>query len=120
MVILRVNVLHLVRVWLASIVARRGKYSTLQVILSMLMLYSHSKAECTKPRVFKGPCRICSMEGHPAAECPDRPPDVCKNCQSEGMSVAVRRYIKVADKRCTRSQDYRVHRESQIRSERYP
>ncbi|PYI12316.1 hypothetical protein BO78DRAFT_434684 [Aspergillus sclerotiicarbonarius CBS 121057] len=39
--------------------------------------------ECTKPRVFKGTCRICEKEGHPAAECPERPPDVCKNCKME-------------------------------------
>ncbi|KAL6229752.1 hypothetical protein BDW75DRAFT_249334 [Aspergillus navahoensis] len=30
------------------------------------------RAECTKPRFFKGSCRICNQEGHPAAECPDR------------------------------------------------
>lgn len=47
---------------------------------------SHSKAECPNPRVFKGPCRICDKEGHPAAECPERPPDVCKNCKMEGKS----------------------------------
>ncbi|KAJ5679588.1 hypothetical protein N7462_007832 [Penicillium macrosclerotiorum] len=40
----------------------------------------HSKADCTKPRVFKGICRICSQEGHPASACPERPPDICKNC----------------------------------------
>ncbi|OJJ49286.1 hypothetical protein ASPZODRAFT_61410, partial [Penicilliopsis zonata CBS 506.65] len=45
---------------------------------------SHTKAECTKPRVFKGPCRICNQEGHPAVDCPERPPDVCKNCRTEG------------------------------------
>ncbi|KAI5287023.1 hypothetical protein KEM54_006299 [Ascosphaera aggregata] len=44
----------------------------------------HNKAECTKPRVFRGTCRICEKEGHPASECPDRPPDICKNCRQEG------------------------------------
>ncbi|KOC12395.1 zinc knuckle transcription factor (CnjB) [Aspergillus flavus AF70] len=42
------------------------------------------KAECTKPRVFKGTCRVCNQEGHPASQCPERPPDVCKNCKMEG------------------------------------
>ncbi|CBF74632.1 hypothetical protein AN4133.2 [Aspergillus nidulans FGSC A4] len=44
----------------------------------LLSLSNHTKAECHKPRVFKGSCRICNQEGHPAAECPDRPPDVCR------------------------------------------
>ncbi|EER45443.1 zinc knuckle transcription factor [Histoplasma capsulatum var. duboisii H88] len=42
------------------------------------------KKECTKPRVFKGACRTCDKEGHPASECPDKPADVCKNCKQEG------------------------------------
>lgn len=72
-----------VRVWLASIAARMGKeMSALSGFL--LILFRHTKAECTKPRVFTGTCRICNEQGHPAAECPERPPDVCKNCQQEG------------------------------------
>ena len=44
----------------------------------------HTKAECPNPRVFKGACRVCNKEGHPASECPDKPPEVCRNCQKEG------------------------------------
>lgn len=73
---------------LASTVARRGEYFFFLSFLSfgqLLNAISHNKSECTKPRVFKGPCRICNEEGHPAAECPQRPPDICKNCKMEGM-----------------------------------
>ena len=42
--------------------------------------------ECTAARVFKGECHVCKKEGHPAAECPDKPPEVCKNCKKEGKS----------------------------------
>lgn len=72
---------------LASTAARKGKWIIeLLFIISILKRSpSHTKAECTKPRVFKGPCRICNQEGHPAAECPDKPADVCKNCKMEGM-----------------------------------
>lgn len=59
---------------------------------------SHNKSECTKPRVFKGTCRICEKEGHPASECPDKAPDVCKNCKVEGKSndnTAVRRFAEL-------------------------
>ena len=49
---------------------------------------SHNKADCPKPRVFKGTCRICSKEGHPAAECPDKPPVKCRNCKEEGHEAA--------------------------------
>lgn len=70
----------------ASTVARRGNYAIHPHIENdkMLTTPSHSKSECTKPRVFKGACRICNVEGHPASECPDKPADVCKNCKSEG------------------------------------
>lgn len=54
------------------------------------ILLSHNKIECTKPRVFKGACRICDKEGHPASECPDKPADVCKNCKQEGNIHAIR------------------------------
>lgn len=72
---------------LASTVARRGKslFSFLGAGHLLTNAESHNKSECTKPRVFKGPCRICNEEGHPAAECPQRPPDICKNCKMEGM-----------------------------------
>ena len=52
--------------------------------LASLIDYSHSKADCTEPRVFKGECRICHEEGHPAAECPTKPPAKCYNCKEEG------------------------------------
>lgn len=50
----------------------------------LLTLYSHSKAECTQPRVFRGECRICKQVGHPAADCPEKPPTKCYNCKEEG------------------------------------
>jgi len=69
----------------ASTAARKGKLDNRTLLITMLKRScSHTKAECTKPRVFKGPCRICNQEGHPAAECPDKPADVCKNCKMEG------------------------------------
>ncbi|KAL4911399.1 hypothetical protein BDW74DRAFT_7942 [Aspergillus multicolor] len=77
----------LAKAWLASSAARKGK-SCLYCSCPLLTPSRHTKAECTKPRVFKGPCRICNQEGHPAAECPNRPPDVCKNCQEEGHKTA--------------------------------
>ncbi|KAG8529517.1 uncharacterized protein KY384_006154 [Bacidia gigantensis] len=49
--------------------------------------YRHNKADCTEPRVFKGTCRHCNKEGHPARECPDKPAQKCKNCQEEGHEV---------------------------------
>lgn len=49
------------------------------------MTFSHNKADCTKPKVFKGTCNNCGVEGHPASACPQRTPDICKNCQGEGQ-----------------------------------
>lgn len=75
------------RLWVpASTAARRGKLPISKHLckVELTCCNSHSKAECTKARVFKGACRICSQEGHPASECPDRPPDICKNCKTEG------------------------------------
>lgn len=54
-------------------------------MIPLLTSNSHSKADCPQPRVFKGTCRICEKEGHPAAECPERPPLVCHNCKTEGQ-----------------------------------
>ncbi|MCJ1397213.1 hypothetical protein MMC11_000405 [Xylographa trunciseda] len=56
------------------------KYGSSQV-------HRHSKADCTKPRVFTGTCRICEKEGHPAAECPEKPAETCRNCKKEGHKV---------------------------------
>lgn len=85
-----VNAPNLVSPWeLASTVAKKGKFSialTDFFCFTAEELPSHNKVECTKPRVFKGPCRVCNQEGHPAAECPERPPDVCKNCKMGGMA----------------------------------
>lgn len=39
------------------------------------------------PRVFRGTCRICNKEGHPAAICPERPPMLCNNCKTEGHAA---------------------------------
>ncbi len=53
---------------------------------------SHNKADCPNPAVpreFSGTCRLCEKEGHRAADCPDAPPRMCKNCGEEGMSVVV-------------------------------
>ncbi|KAJ6135334.1 zinc knuckle transcription factor [Penicillium capsulatum] len=47
-------------------------------------VYSHTKAECPKPRVFQGTCRTCGQEGHPAFQCPEKPPAFCRNCKREG------------------------------------
>lgn len=55
--------------------------------LRLTQLHRHNKADCTNPRVerpFTGTCRICNQEGHPARECPQKPPTVCKNCREEG------------------------------------
>lgn len=70
----------------ASTVVKKGEQLLVFLHNALLMCFenSHSKAECPKPRVFKGTCRICEKEGHPAAECPERPPDVCKNCLAQG------------------------------------
>ena len=48
------------------------------------MRNSHNKAECPNPRVFKGTCRVCNQVGHPAAQCPEKPPPKCFNCKQEG------------------------------------
>lgn len=76
-----------------SIVVKKGRllfYFHLVIVsrVQLTVACSHSKAECPNPRVFKGTCRICDKEGHPAAECPDRAPDVCRNCKQEGMSLS--------------------------------
>lgn len=42
----------------------------------------HSKAECTKPRVFTGTCRECNETGHRASDCP-RKPKKCAICKEE-------------------------------------
>ena len=50
----------------------------------------HSKAECTNDRVerpFTGTCRLCEQEGHRAAECPLKPPTLCKICKVEGKAT---------------------------------
>lgn len=47
-------------------------------------LSSHNKVDCPNPRVFSGECRVCNKEGHMAKDCPEKPPQVCKNCQEEG------------------------------------
>ncbi|KAL8409633.1 hypothetical protein RB594_007909 [Gaeumannomyces avenae] len=44
----------------------------------------HSKADCTKPRVFDGTCRVCNKEGHIGRDCPDRPPMQCRSCGEDG------------------------------------
>ena len=45
---------------------------------------SHTKADCTQPRVFRGECRLCKQAGHPAAECPNKAAATCYNCKEEG------------------------------------
>lgn len=71
-----------------STAARKGEFSCHRddLVIQSSFWTSHSKAECTEPRVFKGTCRICNNEGHPAALCPDKPADVCKNCKKEGKT----------------------------------
>ncbi|KAL4896780.1 hypothetical protein BDV59DRAFT_113385 [Aspergillus ambiguus] len=85
-VTLPASVLSLARPWLVSTVAKKGEPSINRIdgIQAWLISDSHAKVDCPKPRVFKGTCRVCNKEGHPAAECPERPPEICKNCQMEG------------------------------------
>lgn len=73
------------RVETVSTAVSLGGSCLLPCIDGTLMGYSHSKADCTNPRVFTGTCRLCSKEGHPASECPDKPPEICKNCKKEGQ-----------------------------------
>jgi hypothetical protein len=86
-VTLLVNALTSVKVVeLASIVVKKGKsepdiYSFWQILTKCL---SHTKAECPNPKVFTGTCRICNKEGHPASACPDKAPEICRNCKQEG------------------------------------
>ncbi|KAL1381722.1 hypothetical protein HDK64DRAFT_313995 [Phyllosticta capitalensis] len=57
-----------------------------------------SWADCTNPRVFRGECRHCKQEGHPAAECPDKPATLCRNCEQEGHTVFLAGNICTKDK----------------------
>lgn len=73
----------------ASTAARSGKSFPMIPcnLLSISHLSSHNKADCTNPKVdrpFNGECRICKEIGHPAAQCPQKPPTTCKNCLKEG------------------------------------
>ena len=52
--------------------------------LTHVVFFSHTKAECTNERVFTGTCRVCEKEGHMAKDCPEKPPQVCRNCGEEG------------------------------------
>lgn len=52
-----------------------------------MTIISHNKADCPNPRVereFTGTCHVCEKEGHMAKDCPDKPPQVCRNCHEEG------------------------------------
>ncbi|MCJ1407089.1 hypothetical protein MMC19_001159 [Ptychographa xylographoides] len=44
--------------------------------------------DCPNPRAFRGTCRVCQKEGHPASECPEKPADICRNCKKEGHKIA--------------------------------
>lgn len=68
----------------ASIAVKKGEHHVSVHSPCSLTAISHSKSDCTNPRVFKGTCRLCEKEGHPAAECPDKPPVKCFNCKEEG------------------------------------
>ena len=57
----------------------------------------HNRAGCTKPRVFKGECRICKQAGHPASECPEKPADKCFNCKEEGHTAVECKNKRVFD-----------------------
>lgn len=55
-----------------------------------LTIPSHNKAECPNEAVtreFTGTCRICETVGHRASNCPNKPPEICRNCQQEGHVV---------------------------------
>ena len=67
----------------ASTAAKKGQ-CTHHPFAQLAHYLRHNKAECTKPRVFKGECRICKQSGHPAAECPEKPVEKCFNCKEEG------------------------------------
>jgi hypothetical protein len=48
---------------------------------------SYSKVDCPNPaaaREFTRTCRICEQQGRCVADCPARPPEICKSCQEEG------------------------------------
>ena len=52
-----------------------------------LTIPSHNKADCTNEtiaREFTGTCRVYKQVGHRASDCPNKPPEICKNCQEEG------------------------------------
>lgn len=44
----------------------------------------HENPEEKVARPFTGACRICQVEGHPAADCPSKPAQLCRNCKKEG------------------------------------
>jgi len=48
-------------------------------------------------RPFTGTCRLCGVEGHPAAECPDKGPTICQNCLQEGHKATECEAARVID-----------------------
>ncbi len=93
MVIMLVNALSLARVevMVASTVATQGKHhNILNPFASIYLHPSHMKADCPEPaKGFTGTCHHCNQEGHRAAECPEKPAEVCMNCKEEGWNVPV-------------------------------
>lgn len=82
-----------------------------RLLISLQGEEGHSKAECTKPRVFTGECRECGEKGmqssffapqllictgHRAGDCPKKP-QVCRNCLQEGHNTLECKSAKVID-----------------------
>ena len=44
----------------------------------------HKKDACPEPKVFKGACKTCGEEGHPASKCEVK---VCYNCKEKGHAT---------------------------------
>ncbi|KAI6487947.1 hypothetical protein MCOR11_008647 [Pyricularia oryzae] len=40
-----------------------------------------------EPGAFDGTCNLCGKDGHRKRDCPEKPPQLCANCQEEGHSV---------------------------------
>lgn len=51
-------------------------------------------------RPFTGTCRVCEQEGHRAADCPTRPPQICVGCGEEGHKA---QYCPSATRKIDRS-----------------
>ena len=84
--------------------------------LLLLTSTSHSKAECTNPKVeraFTGECRLCHESGHRSSDCPSKPPPKCKNCLEEGWTFQTE--LRLVANPYARSRNQGLHEESCVR-----